>query len=59
MRDRVERSAGVCAERDALDHRGPIAQRIHLRPRQHDPHGAPQCARRHDRQHRLELRAQS
>ena len=58
VRDRVERSAGVCAERDALDHRRPVAQHIHLLPRQHDAHRALQRARREHRQHHLELRAQ-
>ena len=58
VRDRVQRSAGVCAERDALDHRRPIAQRIHLLPRQHDTHRALQRARREHRQHHLKLRPQ-
>ena len=40
VRDRVERSVGVGAERHALDHRGPVAELIHLLPGQHDPHRA-------------------
>ena len=38
MRDHVERSAGIGAEGDVLDHRRPVAERIHLRPGQHDAH---------------------
>ena len=30
VRDHVERSAGVRADRDALDHRRPVAQHVHL-----------------------------
>ena len=59
VRDRVERSAGVRAERDALDHRRPIAQRVHLLARQHEAHRALQRARRQHRQHHLKLRAQA
>ena len=57
--DHVERAAGVGAERDFLDHRRPVADHVHLRPRQHDPHRALQRARREHRQHHLELRAQA
>ena len=59
VRDRIERSVGVRAERDALDHRRPVAERIHLLARQHDAHRALQRARRQHRQHHLELRAQA
>ena len=48
----------VGAERDALNHRGPITQRVHLRPSQHHPHGALQRPRRQHGQHHLELRTQ-
>ena len=58
-RDRVERSVAICAERDALNHRRPIAQHVHLRPRQHHAHRALQRARRQHCQHHLELRAQA
>ena len=45
--------------RNALDHRRPVAQRIHLLARQHDAHRALQRARRQHRQHHLILRAQA
>ncbi len=59
VRDRIERAAGVGAQRDALDHGRPVAQHVHLLARQHEPHRAPQRARRQRRQHHLELRAQA
>ena len=35
---RVERAIRIRAERDRLDHRWPVAQLVHLRTRQHEPH---------------------
>lgn len=55
MGDRLERSAGSRAERDALDHRRPVAERVHLRPGQHHAHRPPQRARRQHRQHDVEI----
>ena len=58
VRDRVERSVGVCAELDLLDHGGPVAEPIHLLPGQHETHRALQCARRQRGQNHLILRTQ-
>jgi hypothetical protein len=58
VRYRIERSAGVCAELDPLDHGGPVAEPIHLLPGQHEAHRALQRARRQRRQDYLILRAQ-
>jgi len=58
VRDHIERSAGVCTDRNAVNHRRPVAQRIHLLARQHDPHRALQRARCEHGQHHLKLRAQ-
>ena len=59
MRHRVERAAAVGAEREAFDGRGPVAERIHLRARQHDAYRALERARAQHRQHDLVLRAQA
>ena len=59
MHDRVESSVGVGAELNPLNHRGSVAQYVHLRPRQHDTHRALQRARCEHRQHHLKLRAQA
>ena len=59
MRDRVKSSVGVGAELNPLNHRGSVAQHVHLRSRQHDSDRAPQRARRQHRQHHLKLRAQA
>jgi hypothetical protein len=40
MGDRIERPIGFRAHGDALDHRGAVAQHIHLLARQHDAHGS-------------------
>ena len=58
MGDRLQRAVGLRAHGDALDHRGAVAQRIHLLARQHDAHGSPEGARREHGEHRLERRAQ-
>jgi hypothetical protein len=59
MHNRVKSSAGVGAELNPLNHRGSVAQHVHLRPRQHDTDRAPQGARCEHRQHHLKLRAQA
>jgi guanylate kinase len=59
MRDRLKCSVRACAKFDPLNHRRPVTQSIHLRPRQHDTHRALQRERGEHRQHHLELRAQT
>jgi len=59
VRDHVEPSAGVCTQLDLLDHRGPVAEDIHLLSGQYEAHRALQCARRQYCQDHLELRPQS
>ena len=53
-----ERSVGFCAELDALDHGGTVAEPIHLLAGQHDTHRALQRERRKHGEHHLILRAQ-
>ena len=59
VRDRIERAVGLCAESDALDRRGPVAEPVHLLPRQHDANGALQRERAKRCQHHLVLRPQA
>jgi hypothetical protein len=56
VHDCIECSAGVCRQLDLLDHRGPVAEHIHLLPGQHEAHRALQRARRQRGKHHIVLR---
>ena len=58
MCDRIEHSVGTGTQRDPLDHRGPIAEPVHLLPGQYEARRALQRARCQRRQHDLKLRPQ-
>ena len=57
--DRIERSVRLRAEFDPLDHRRPIAERVHLLARQHDTNRTLQRPRRQHGQNHLILRPQA
>jgi hypothetical protein len=59
VRDCIQRSGGVCAERDTLNHRRSVAECVHLRPCQHHAYRALQRACCQHREHDLELRSQA
>jgi hypothetical protein len=56
--DRVERSSAIGAQLDPLNHRGPVAEPVHLLPGQRDLNRALERACRQHGQHDLKLRAQ-
>jgi hypothetical protein len=58
VRNRVERSAGFCAQLDPLDHGGPVAEHMHLLAGQYETHRALQRPRRKYGEHHLILQAQ-
>jgi len=58
VRDRIERSTGICAQLDLLDHRRPVAEPIHLLPGQHEAYRALQRTRSQRGQDHVILRAQ-